>query len=234
MAPDRPRPVTKMNHVLNGCGCARTKCLKFYCHCYANETPCSKKCYCKGCENDAEYWKRQRTDLFGVPCSSISVTSSVKKKREVQNDKAGSDISTPSVIPSDGDSVSGSVEYLDSSNASRGPRRRSLPSTKYFSDKKGSASKRKHRSLPTKIKSTGNKSKTRRTRGRPRKDCSSNQAKLNAKIKKCPFCNKYFSRKTGLAYHIGKLCGPEEDRTCPFCNKVFSTKPGLAYHIGKL
>jgi len=38
-----------------GCTCRKTKCLKLYCHCFANSVVCSTQvCFCEGCKNTPE------------------------------------------------------------------------------------------------------------------------------------------------------------------------------------
>jgi len=37
------------------CNCKRSKCLKLYCECFANNKFCGANCSCNGCSNHAEH-----------------------------------------------------------------------------------------------------------------------------------------------------------------------------------
>lgn len=40
---------------LKTCNCKRSKCLKLYCECFANNRFCGPECSCCGCSNDVEH-----------------------------------------------------------------------------------------------------------------------------------------------------------------------------------
>lgn len=55
--------MTKMSESLSlipdsstkACNCKRSKCLKLYCECFANNKFCGANCSCNGCSNHAEH-----------------------------------------------------------------------------------------------------------------------------------------------------------------------------------
>lgn len=49
---------------------------------------------------------------------------------------------------------------------------------------------------------------------------------------KCHLCNKSFSRKSTLDYHmVNNVCKKPDNKVCPKCQKHFSTKQMCQYHI---
>ncbi len=47
--------VTKVATAAKTCNCKKSKCLKLYCECFANNRFCDSSCACNGCSNVQEH-----------------------------------------------------------------------------------------------------------------------------------------------------------------------------------
>jgi len=58
-----------------------------------------------------------------------------------------------------------------------------------------------------------------------------NVKKSGIKLKKCPNCDKVFTRNESLKYHIDNNACKEYDFNCPYCDKGFTTEISMNRHI---
>lgn len=50
----------KKSSVVTSCNCVKTKCLKLYCECFANNIQCTQSCKCSHCNNNEQTEVRVR------------------------------------------------------------------------------------------------------------------------------------------------------------------------------
>eukprot|EP01017_Pseudomicrothorax_dubius_P049420 TRINITY_DN918_c0_g1_i1.p1 TRINITY_DN918_c0_g1~~TRINITY_DN918_c0_g1_i1.p1 ORF type:complete len:428 (-),score=73.86 TRINITY_DN918_c0_g1_i1:136-1419(-) len=67
------------------CKCKKSRCLKLYCECFANQKFC-EECECIDCGNVKEN-EVQRAETFAVKRQKIMETEAAKRKREMRMDK---------------------------------------------------------------------------------------------------------------------------------------------------
>ena len=63
LAEAETKKADEINSLVVSCGCAKTKCLKLYCECFAAGKVCGEECECKDCRN-LEKFKEERDEVI--------------------------------------------------------------------------------------------------------------------------------------------------------------------------